>query len=469
MKEKIIATILFLSFLLFSGYYLLFQNRPFVLNIISPNIIQVDLNGNHIPDKNETICVEDIETFTAKISTENEELAKRIGISNEYAIKIGYLTDSEASSLLAGQFVKVKLSKKKSPKCQFGKIYIENSDYADILYDNGFAIKNSENYNQKAFEKLLAKAQKLELVILNKKNLKYHTLNCKYGKMAKEAIIIKKNELPTSSSPCKFCHNGKKNSKLTAGINAIKPPQNAISDGNLTLILTDFTTILKPDRHCNHQACKSFVELINSSQNSIDIALYGWANIPKVDDAINKAIARGVKIRLVYDTAINKPSYYTETENFVSRFTDRKSDEIPQNKKLTNMLMHNKFAIFDNQKVFTGSMNYSTTGFSGFNHNSILIINSAQIADLYKNEFNQMYGGNFHTQKEITRNNKNLKIANSDISVFFSPQDKGLSKDIIPIIKNAKKYIYIPTFILTHKELTLTQPVQELHTQNLKN
>ena len=66
------------------------------------------------------------------------------------------------------------------------------------------------------------------------------------------------------------------------------------------------------------------------------------------------------------------------------------------------MLMHNKFAIFDGKTVYTGSMNFSTTGFSGFNQNNVLIINSERIAKLYTKEFEQMFGGKFHSLKAKT-------------------------------------------------------------------
>ena len=115
--------------------------------------------------------------------------------------------------------------------------------------------------------------------------------------------------------------------------------------------------------------------------------------------------------------------------------------------------MHNKFAIFDNQKVYTGSMNFSTTGLSGFNHNSVVVINSKKLANIYTKEFSQMFEGKFHTLKQKSEQNLNITDGNTTISIYFSPQDKGVVNGVVPIVKNAKKYIYIPTFILTHNEL----------------
>lgn len=52
--------------------------------------------------------------------------------------------------------------------------------------------------------------------------------------------------------------------------------------------------------------------------------------------------------------------------------------------------MHNKFVIFDKAKVWTGSMNFSSTGLSGYDVNDIVIVNSKVVADIYEKEFEQM-------------------------------------------------------------------------------
>lgn len=64
--------------------------------------------------------------------------------------------------------------------------------------------------------------------------------------------------------------------------------------------------------------------------------------------------------------------------------------------------MHNKFAVSDEETLYTGSMNFSRTGFSGFNANNIVIIKSKEIAKLYTEEFNQMYSGKFTRLKRKT-------------------------------------------------------------------
>ena len=61
--------------------------------------------------------------------------------------------------------------------------------------------------------------------------------------------------------------------------------------------------------------------------------------------------------------------------------------------------MHNKFFIFDNQKVWTGSANITGTDLTGFNANYAILINSNEVANIYLKEFEQMYENKFHKEK----------------------------------------------------------------------
>jgi thiol-disulfide isomerase/thioredoxin len=95
--------------------------------------------------------------------------------------------------------------------------------------------------------------------------------------------------------------------------------------------------------------------------------------------------------------------------------------------------MHNKFYIFDNKTLITGSANLSHTDMSEFNSNSIIVIESKEIAKIYKNEFEQMYGSRFSRYKKPTVSN-----AYSDLEIYFSPKDDVFSQGILPYIKNFK-------------------------------
>jgi len=333
--------------------------------------------------------------------------------------------------------VKLLFTGKKDNDCVFADIKIDNNSYRQKLLISGFGI-DSRNLNDK-FYKNLETARNIELVILNHKSNKYHKLNCEYGLAAHDAIIVPLKQLSSSSIPCKFCHvqKTKENNKMS-----VTYPQ-IISNGNLKMYLTDSTTKLKPDSRCESMVCKGILKSINNSKKSIDIALYGWDDVPVIYNALKHAKLRGVKLRIVYD--FSDKNYYPNTDKLVSLADISKPDS-------NKGLMHNKFIIIDNAEIYTGSMNFSKTGLSGFNTNNIFYIKSNEIAGIYKKEFEQMLSGKFKTQKSIMYP-KTFIFGDIKITPFFSPQNKIITKEIIPLINNANNYIYMPIFIITHSEL----------------
>lgn len=450
MKEKISVIIILILYIAFLLFYLINADKKHVLNVLTPTIIQIDLNDNGMLDENETVCIPGISSYTSNLQYYSNEVN---GIPTSDGLAIGYLADEFAKSILAYKEVKLKYNGIKRPQCNEGEIYVENKKYSDILKSSGFAIIEGKVVNQEAFKKIISKAKRLNLAIYNHKSNKFHRLDCKYGQIAHDAVIFELKELPNDSMPCKFCHfeTGNKN-KFRA--KELPPPPTILTSGNVKVILTDYTQVLKPDSNCNHTVCKEFISFVNHTNETLDIALYGWTDIPKVKKALKCAENRGVKVRIIYDTKTSKENYYPDTENLIKEFKNTKSDEIPDKASLTNSLMHNKFAISDNKKVFTGSMNFSKTGFSGFNQNNILIINSAEIANIYSKEFEQMHSGKFHNLKENSTQNSIKKLDGSTIEVYFLPQDKAITRRVIPLVNSAKKSIYIPAFLITHKELT---------------
>lgn len=452
MKEKLSALLIVLVFFSFVSFLILSTNRKTVLNVITPTIVQIDLNNNHIADDNETICIPKLKTYTSNLSKYHDEVKD---IPFEEGIAIGYLSDEFAHTKLDAKDVKIKFTAEKNSECRFAEIITENGNYSDLLRNSGFAVEDNKPVNETKFKEIKSKADKLRLVIYNHKSDKFHTLTCKYGKIAHDAVILSKKDLPKGANTCKFCHIVPKTSKKHSNTTdtPITAP-NIITNGNIKIIQTDFTKILKPDKNCNHAVCKEFVTLINNADNSIDIALYGWTNIPKVRKSIENAIARGVKVRVIYDTKTAPANYYPDTDEFVNTFENKRSDRIEGSLSMTNALMHNKFAVFDSQKVFTGSMNFSETGFSGFNQNNVVIINAPLAAKVYETEFEQMFNGKFHNLKSKTVNNAFNLSDGSKISIYFSPQDKGISTKVLPLVKSAKHKIYMPAFVITHKTLT---------------
>ncbi len=368
MKNKYSALTILVIFILFSLYQYYCGKEYKVLNVVTPTILEIDTNGNNIVDDDERFCLPNIKTFTANLKYNSDEILPELGLSYNQSIALGYLTDEYANYILNSDKINLEISEEQHSDCRPAKITIGEDNYEDLLTDNGYAIKDGKPANEQEFNHVLERANKLDLVLLNHHSQKYHSLDCKYGKMAEDAVILLKKEIPQNAKPCQFCiiqhpsKGNKNNSKNTFERPQIPPPPDIAHDGNIKLILTDFTSVIKPNNNCSHEVCRDLVKAINAANETVDIAMYGIEEIPAVVDALEGAEARGVKIRIVYDIDQKSENYYNGTLKFVERFTDAVSDKIKGNAAQTNMLMHNKFAVIDGKKVYTGSMNFSVTG-----------------------------------------------------------------------------------------------------------
>lgn len=259
------------------------------------------------------------------------------------------------------------------------------------------------------------------------------------------------------------------------------------------------TTFSEPSYESNSNIGKSLVNLINEAHTSIDFAVYGVRNQEDIVNALIDAKERGVVIRGIVDKDIYNMNYYRDMENLIGKIGAIRTDylcditsknnkkkfvenpywpkhEGPNNSKnrdnkalisvqarvseieFQGDIMHNKFFIIDNKKVWTGSTNISDTGTGGYNANVSCIIDNKKIALWYKSEFKQMYNkGLFHREKIKSEEEAGINTRidpYTEVSVFFSPQDKAMTNGIMKLIKNAKESIHISVFYLTHKEIT---------------
>lgn len=458
MKKILQIFYLIIFFVLFCLYEVYENTGTKVLEIFSPVKFAIDMNKNGITDEGEIVCIPNLEALSSDLHVVQDDLIKALNISNSDAINVGYAGDNFAKSTLLNKRVRLEYTGDANSECKFANIiFDEDKNYTDEIINSGFAIKDNKLVNPELFKKKLEEAKKSDLVIVNKKSRKFHRLNCKFGLNSSDYVILPIKEAILQYEKCKYCIvRPAQQKKLKAEERKIidKTSYPEIFEINgLKFIVSDYTNQLTPDNKCSHAFCKEVVSLINSTKSTLDMAIYDWNNIPEITQALNNAKARGVNIRVIYDKRTGD-TFYPETEEFVKTLQHVRSDEIEDSKNLTSMLMHNKFIISDNKKLLTGSMNFSKTGLSGFNANNIVIIDSPEIASYYTKEFNQMFEGKFHTLKKKHNSNNVFKTGSSTFTVYFSPQDKTAVNALVPLINNAKNYIYLPVFVITHKNMT---------------
>ena len=458
MKKFLRIIYLIIFFVIFCLFEVYENSGTKIIKIITPAEVVVDFNGNGKADEGENVCLSsNIKTFTSNLSADQTELSKSLGISSTDAISVGYLTDEFAKEILLNKKVKIVPAETQRPDCKLAEIHVDGENYSDILLNSGFAIISGKAVNPDALKQKLSDAKSLNLVLLNRKSGKFHKLDCKFGLKSSDYSILPIKDAEGQFTPCKYClvrpelkEQLRKKDEKTIDKTTYKEE---FASGKIKFLVSDYTNHITPDDKCFHIFCKTVVDLINSSEKSLDMAIYDWNNNPEVMKALAKAKERNVKIRVIYDKRTGD-NYYPETYEFVKTLENTRSDEIEGRKNLTSMLMHNKFIIADNAKVLTGSMNFSRTGLSGFNANNLVVINSADAANYFKDEFEQMYSGRFHTLKQKSEKSNSFIIDNSNVRIYFSPQDKTVERALIPLIDNAKNYIYLPVFVLTHKKMT---------------
>lgn len=154
--------------------------------------------------------------------------------------------------------------------------------------------------------------------------------------------------------------------------------------------------------------------LIGGADTTIDIALYGL-NRQSVVDALVAARNGGVIVRVVGDDEAAAGEY----SSFYQQLTDAGVSVVTDTS--TSKIQHNKFLVVDGEIVWTGSTNFTDTGFT-LNANNSIAITDTTLAGVYTTEFEEMWAGTFQDDK--ADNTPHLLDYNgTGVESFFSPTD----------------------------------------------
>lgn len=416
LKKNLSVIFVIVIFLLTAIFFMPHDRFSIVNEVISP--VEFLINGKHFK-------IDEIDTFDSLYTNHNTELARKLGITDKEAFLLGNLAKSWAYNLMNGREVLIR-----KPN---DLVYSRNS-YKEKFKFSGYCLINSTPFDEGLFKKRLQEVRRGNFVVLDLDELRVYNVEDLKIKSLSNFLVMRKRHLP----------------KEFLEQNIGSKPNFEIKTSGIKVLFTDSTSKIIPDRNCETLVCQEILTNINNAMSSIDIAIYGYSSVPKLETALKNAIARGVKIRLVFDNDSKGNNIYPDTDKILSIIPNNKSDFKSQE---VNAIMHNKFYIFDEKILITGSANMSHTDMSGFNSNSIIVFNSPVLSEIYKQEFNQMYDGNFHNSKKKRLDNT-VNVNGTKVLVYFSPQDKAITNAVLPLIKSAKKYIYIPTFVLTEKRVT---------------
>lgn len=420
MKKNICILLIGLFFIIMSLFFAKNDELYRVKKVISP--LNIVLNKYNFE-------LRDLDCFDSVFSEKNKQLSSSLGISEEEAFILGNLGKYWASGFMENRYVYL--------KANYDLIYLKYSYREKFIY-SGFCLKDGLPCYREGFEKRLEDIRNTKYMVLDLDSDGVYEVDSPEVKTLKRFLVIKKIHLPRKTQKQKITETSDLFAKTVFG------------EGKIRIYLTDSTTKLKPDRNCSTSICRELFNNINNAKETIDMAIYGYSRISDIENALVNAIKRGVKIRLVYDSDEAGNNIYPDTDIIKKLIPNGVSDI---NSPEVKSIMHNKFYIFDDKILITGSANLSHTDMSGFNSNSAVVIESKEAAKIYKQEFEQMYSGKFHNDKSSFEK-ENVNISGINLGIYFSPEDKAVTNVILPLIKKSEKYIYIPTFVLTDKKVT---------------
>jgi competence ComEA-like helix-hairpin-helix protein len=262
------------------------------------------------------------------------------------------------------------------------------------------------------------------------------------------------------------------------------------------------------------------IDTITSSQFTVDVAVQEL-RLPKISHALLQRRQAGVKVRVIVENTYRRPwSTFSATElaKFPPRERDRynefiklvdtnkdgklSQEEIQQGDALVILenggipiiddradgsrgsdLMHHKFIVVDNKRVIVTSANFTTSDIHGDfaspesrgNSNNLLKIESPELARLFTQEFNEMWGSGIAAKKDSKfgikktfRPVQSVNIGKSKVAIQFSPTstkqpwEESVNGLIGLTLANGKKSVDLALFVFSEQRLAniLEKPSQ---------
>ena len=196
------------------------------------------------------------------------------------------------------------------------------------------------------------------------------------------------------------------------------PPSQADLDktrgGRVEVYFNDPGT--RADNMWHSDAVQVMIDLVESSEDSIEMAVMGFYYEPLVDAFID-AYDRGVDIRMVGDAG------HATNQGYV-RFDERHIPIVMGNQA---HIMHDKFMVVDNRFVWSGTANWSDTDLN-YNSNNFVFIDSPEVAADFQGEWQQMFDGVFGNNKVELDKGRIYQVGDTEVEIWFSPNEDGLGR-----------------------------------------
>jgi phosphatidylserine/phosphatidylglycerophosphate/cardiolipin synthase-like enzyme len=165
-------------------------------------------------------------------------------------------------------------------------------------------------------------------------------------------------------------------------------------------------------------------QLIDEAQDTVDIAMYSYSSAA-IADAIEAAVARGVDVRFIFETARAKDKHLSglSLENSKSG----RLEKAGVNVRFVNKIMHHKMVIVDGPrddiatadrtKIASGSANWSTGGATIYDENTVFLSDVPEMALKLQREYDLMWdhSRDIVIDSSLPLTTSSLQILDSDI------------------------------------------------------
>lgn len=424
-----------------------------IIKVISGEEFYIDLNKNNIANNNELFRLNYVKSFPIKYSSNAGKLVSKFNLNIFEILSLGYGAEEFSRTNLEGKTITFEENLENKSKYRYAKIFLDGKDYSKILLESGYGFsycpdkfnyyKKFENPNK--IKENSKKLIKLNIMVYDIQNKVFHKINCPNTLKIETQKLTPLKNLPKEAKKCPYCNVLNHEDFIKDKPIIIENPVPNISVGEIQLFLINPNNYEFPTSRCRTNVCGVLLRNINSAKTSIDFAVYGFDRQDEIFNALKMAQNRGVKIRGVVDSNPKMVFAYGDSGKFLKQFsliTDSKSG-----------LMHNKFFIFDDKKVFTGTINISRSGTGGYNSNTAVIIENTGLAAYYKEELEQMLQGKFQKAKLKNAPKEIILKDGTKLKIAFSPKGDIYINLVKPLIEGAKSEILLSVFYLTHKDI----------------
>ena len=185
----------------------------------------------------------------------------------------------------------------------------------------------------------------------------------------------------------------------------------------------------------------ALAEAIRNARISVDAAIYHF-NLWSIRDALIAAHEAGVNVRVVLESD-NMDE--VEAQDLVNAGIEVLGDR-------RESLMHNKFVVIDSDSVWTGSMNFTING-AYYNDNHLVQIQSSQLAENYRTEFDEMFVQDLFGDDTVENTPyPSITVNGIQVETYFSPDDHTADR-IVALIRDAQDEIKFLAYSFTSDEI----------------